>query len=522
MQSKSSRKIAVILASILIISSLHVPYAFSQTNLTPNRTTSPTRVMEDETIRITIELEGAGDISASPVDTMMVIDKSASMAGDKIADAKTAAKALLTLTNELDRAGLISFGSSIKIKYELAIMNSTNKEDLEDEIDDITTSGQTNIYDAIIATNDLLNDSPRQNVPKVQILLTDGAHNYPTTRPDSDFEDLAEDTRDQGITIFTIGLGVDTNEERLGMIANITGGRFFYAPTSDDLPEIFRDIARMLALVGTDIVVTERIPDYLTYNEDASKDPDERNDFVAVPLGVSDSRPLLELKWNVGRMWLRDEWNVTYTVKAEDAVDTSGIVSFSQITYKTREGQSVTIDLYQGLVFHNISLTDLIIDPTNVIQGDVINITATVDSEGMIQDTFPVDIRYDSTLLNRQTVTLSPGESKNVTYSWNTTGVEVREYNITVTADPDENIWEQDRSDNTDKDEVRISTQSNLIIFLLIGLFFLIIAVAGVIGGYLYETKGRRSQPDYRWYFAGCSLRAISKLAKSSNLIKVR
>jgi hypothetical protein len=303
------------------------------------------------------------------------------------------------------------------------------------------------------------------------------------------------------------------------MIANITEGRFFYAPTSDDLPEIFRDIARMLALVGTDIVVTERIPDYLTYNEDASKDPDERNDIVAVPLGVSDSRPLVELKWNVGRMWLQDEWNVTYTVKAEDAVDTSGIVSFSQITYKTREGQSVTIDLYQGLVFHNISLTDLIIDPTNVIQGDVINITATVDSEGMIQDTFPVDIRYDSTLLNRQTVTLSPGESKNVTYSWNTTDVEVGEYNITVSADPDENIWEQDRSDNTDTEEVRISTQSNLIIFLMIGLFFLIIAVAGVIGGYLYEQKGRRSHPDYRWYFAKCRLRAISKLAKSSNLI---
>jgi hypothetical protein len=157
-----------------------------------------------------------------------------------------------------------------------------------------------------------------------------------------------------------------------------------------------------------------------------------------------------------------------------------------------------------------------------VIQGDVINITATVDSEGMIQDTFPVDIKYDSTLLNRQTVTLSPGESKNVTYSWNTTGVEVGEYNITVTADPDENIWEQDRSDNTDKDEVRISTQSNLIIFLLVGLFFLMIAVAGVVGGYLYETKGRRSHPDYRWYFARCSLCTISKLAKSSNLMKVR
>jgi uncharacterized protein YegL len=478
--------------------------------------------MENETVTITIELTGTGDISVSPVDTAMVIDKSGSMSGDKIDDAKAAANALLTLTNELDRVALITFSSSVSVDYELAIMNSTNKEDLEDEIDDISVSGQTNIYDAILEANDLLTDSPRQNVPLTQVLLTDGAHNSPTTLPDSDFEDLAEDTRDQGITIFTIGLGVDANQERLEMIANITGGVFFYAPTSDDLPDIFREIARMLALVGTDIVVTERIPDYLTYNEDASKDPDERNDIVAVPLGVSDSRPLIELKWNVGRMWLQDEWNVTYTVKAEDAVDTSNGVSFTQITYKNPEGQSITIDLYHGLVFHNVAVTGLIIEPTNVIQGDVINITTTVDSEGMIQDTFAVDIKYDSTLLNRQTVTLSPGESKNVTYSWNTTDVEVGKYNITVTADPDENIWEQDRSDNTDKDEVRISTQSNLIIFLLIGLFFLIIAVAGVIGGYLYETKGRRSRPDYRWYFTRCSFRAISKLMKSSNQIIMR
>jgi uncharacterized protein YegL len=442
---------------------------------------SPQRVLKEQQITVTIKLTGEGDITLAPIDVVLILDKSGSMRVDKIEDAKEAAKSFLDYTFDVDKVSLVTFSNGPKINFDLQFMNSANEDLLKVEIDDIIASGSTNIYDAIVTANEILTDSPRSGVPLVEILLTDGAHNYPSFLLDSDFESLAEQTKNKNIIIYTIGLGEDVNEKRLELIANITGGKYYFAPSSEELGDIFEDIASFLNIAGTDIVVSETIPSYLSYNGDASKNPDETitNDGIT-------------LKWNINTLSIGKDWEVTYSAQANEAIESSDLVSQTRIDYIKTDSASTTINLKPGLIYNDIALTYLAVEHKRVTQGDTNKITTTVESQGSIQRTFDLEIRYDSTLINSQSLTLNPGQTKNITYSWNTTNAEIGKYTITATIDPNQDIWEQDRTDNSATTEVEISSASEYP-FIIIFIAILIMLIVPIVAATMYSRP--RSGP---------------------------
>lgn len=479
------RKIITLLFILLIMLPVYIPNAVTQeiSRLRTDKIVAPQRVLEGNTVEVTIKLTGEGSIAKSEVDVVLILDRSGSMGGSKIADAQQAAKGFLDFTNELDRVSFISYSKDIQIRSDLLFMNSTNKGILRAEIDSykIKAEGTTNIYDAIDTANELLLKSPRENVLLVEILLTDGRHNYPA-KPEGAFESLANYAKDNDIAIYTVGLGSDVNPDRLEMIANVTSGKYYFAPTSGELEGIFAEIAKSLAIAGTEIVVSETIPYYLSYNNDSSIIPDE-----------TDENSDTILKWDVGTLWIEDEWNVTYTAQADRAVDLSNQVSHTQIKYVTAEGNPVTINLVLGLVFHDIAVTRLTAEPARVNQGDLCQITATVESKGIVTDTFNVEMRLDDALLSSQTLTLEPEQSNDVSLAWNTSDTPKGKYQIAVTADPNEIIWEQDRSDNTAETNVEISTAGLSFIFLTLFFLLFLILASSVVAGTYYSKRAQKS-----------------------------
>jgi len=69
------------------------------------------------------------------------------------------------------------------------------------------------------------------------ILLTDGMNNAGIHAP----EESAERAKRLGIPVFTLGFGEknDINEDTLKEVASITGGRYYYAPSPEDLHNIY-------------------------------------------------------------------------------------------------------------------------------------------------------------------------------------------------------------------------------------------------------------------------------------------
>ncbi len=187
------------------------------------------------------------------LDVMLVLDRSGSMSGQKIADAKTAAKSFVDkLNGTYDQAGLVSFSTTATLDQQLLIMNSTNKTTLKGKIDSLSASGYTNIGDAIsAATTELVSARSRASAAKIQVLLSDGEANRPYGNPAKDKEYAINKSKQacrNNTVIYAISLGGDADRELMQKIANITSGEEYYAPSSGQLQEIFDQIANKIAV----------------------------------------------------------------------------------------------------------------------------------------------------------------------------------------------------------------------------------------------------------------------------------
>jgi len=326
-ENKVMRK-TILLLSLLILATACVswtPPASSQEfpHIEARKTITPSKAAQGSDVEVTITLRGAGGMILTPVDVALIMDRSGSMQGKKIEDAKKAAKAFLAFTDERDRVALISYSSDVVVG-ELAYMNEDGKNALKASIDAMRAWGSTDIYDALVAAMDLLLASPRSNAPPVIILMTDGLHNWPTLLPDSAFQTLAASAKSKDIIIYTIGLGGDADINRLRLIAETTGATFYFAPTSDELQAIYEEIGSKLAFAGTNIEITETIPPYMTYNNDASKPPASQTGDGG-----------LILKWKLGHLKVGEEWEVTYTARAGLAVESNDQTVQTRVEYIT-------------------------------------------------------------------------------------------------------------------------------------------------------------------------------------------
>ncbi len=440
-----------------------------------SKSVTPSKVEKDANVHFTITLKGAGGELPTAVDVMLIIDRSGSMYGAKIKDAKAAANVFLEYMDEDDRAGLVTYSTKI-YSVNLTYMTSENKEDLKDEIDDIRAQGATNIYDAVLKANQILESSTRSGAPLVEVLLTDGRHNFPTKLPDSEFEALAEESKNKGVTIYTIGLGEDVNQDRLKLIADITGGKYYFAATSADLEEIYREIATKLAFAGTDIVVTETLPTYLTYNRDASHTPEE-----------SSSPEGLTLKWEAGTLKVGEVWEVTYTARADEAVEVDDKKILCKVEYMTAEFASAIINLPPGFLYHSIAITSFSVAPTEVFEGELVNLTVKVENQGIVSDSFELRTDVNGTVIDSRNLDLDSGEDVSLLLKWNTSDVDPGRYIVTTKADPEDQIWESNKTDNTVTGEVEVKTSVGELWWLIVMLFLIAtIALAGVAYGYRY------------------------------------
>ncbi len=169
-------------------------------------------------------------------DTVLVIDTSTSMTGEKIAGAKAAARLFVDLLRlPGDQAAVVGFNTQAGLASPLTGSAGA----LKAAVDGLALAPGTRIdrgLDAAVA--ELASPRRRAGNTPVIVLLTDG-------RQDDDpllAIDVATRARAAGRVIFAIGLGGDVDTAFLELIA---GGRArtFLAPTPADLARIYTQVA---------------------------------------------------------------------------------------------------------------------------------------------------------------------------------------------------------------------------------------------------------------------------------------
>lgn len=214
--------------------------------------------------------ESKGQTCATPVDVILVLDRSGSMASDgknppqPLSMAKNAAADFVDQLSVEDQAGYISFATDVTSPIDQPLTKDLYRVKASIGGTDILTNGlqYTNIAAALASARDeFRTQRKRADARQAVVMLTDGAPTDPknpqnpqdTEYPVNLAKDAAKDLKDGGVTLYTIGLGSDVNVEFLKGIASYP--EYYYAaPSGSELGKVYKQIASTICKKGPSVV----------------------------------------------------------------------------------------------------------------------------------------------------------------------------------------------------------------------------------------------------------------------------
>ena len=235
------------LASVPASADVRVQADLSQTEILPSG---------NNRIYLRLSLKGIASVRHErrmPVNIALVLDRSGSMKGQRLARAKEAA------AMALDRLGLDDVISVVAYNHKVDVLvpatHARNQSHLKLPIERLTASGRTALYAGVKEGGRQVHEfSDLRRVSRV-ILLSDGLANVGPSKP-SELAELGAKLAQDGISVTTIGLGLQYNEDLMAKLALASDGNHAFARTPDDLVRIFNsEFGDVLSVVARDVVI---------------------------------------------------------------------------------------------------------------------------------------------------------------------------------------------------------------------------------------------------------------------------
>jgi hypothetical protein len=92
------------------------------------------------------------------------------------------------------------------------------------------------------------------------------------------------------------------------------------------------------------------------------------------------------------------------------------------------------VKIFFVMPVHDVAVTNIVPEQTLIRQNQVVSVNVTAADPGNYTETFNVTLYCDSVQIGSQTLTLNTGESRVLTFVWNTTGFSVGNYTLKATA----------------------------------------------------------------------------------------
>jgi Ca-activated chloride channel family protein len=201
-------------------------------------------------LRMNLQAKDVASGERSPMAMAVVIDRSGSMQGEKIEKVREAAKELVRRLSDKDRITIVSYATDVTVDLPLVAVGKVPRARIERTIDAIADGGGTNLSGGLEAGVAELANSPAEGFVSRLVLLSDGNANQGITEP-AEIAELAKKSRGRGVTISTLGVGVDFNEDLMTMVAEAAGGAYYYArdaaSTAKALASEFKALSRIAA-----------------------------------------------------------------------------------------------------------------------------------------------------------------------------------------------------------------------------------------------------------------------------------
>ncbi len=195
----------------------------------------------------------------TPLNLAVVLDKSGSMTGAKLEKTKQAAQLLVDRLAPDDVFSLVIFSDEARVL--VPVQRVEDKDALKEKIGSIEAGGSTALYAGVKAgarqTQEYFSSRRINRV----ILLSDGLANVGPSSP-RELRRLGRELSEQGISVTTIGVGDDYNEDLMAGLAEASDANYYYVQDTEKLPEIFaKELGELLTVAAREIRIEITCPD---------------------------------------------------------------------------------------------------------------------------------------------------------------------------------------------------------------------------------------------------------------------
>src|SRR5262245_12081460 len=217
----------------------------------------------DNVVEVLVRIDApdapAGHAAQRPPQAIaLVIDRSGSMAGRPVAEARRCAEYVVSKLRPTDRVSLVQFDNRVE-----RLCPASPRGDgaaLRAAIAGIHEGGNTHLHGGWLEGTQTLADVTGSALRRV-ILLSDGQANEGRTDAAAISEQCAQWAA-RGVTTSTYGLGNSFNEELMVAMARAGGGNHYCGDTAEDLMDPFQQELELLGnLCLRDLRLSVRVPD---------------------------------------------------------------------------------------------------------------------------------------------------------------------------------------------------------------------------------------------------------------------
>ena len=280
---------------------------------------SHTKVPAGTTERVYVDLRVVADAAAkddavhAPLSMVVVLDTSGSMSGEKIDQAKDAVTRLVRDMSPNDEIALVRYSDEAETIQELARVADV-REDLVTRVKNLQAGGGTAIPRGLSRGLTQLASVKSGRVRRV-VLVSDGLD---STRVEA--ERLASDSAERGVTISSLGIGLDFDEAYMGGVARAGHGNFGFVKDAGALATfLHRELTETAATTVENATVHLDLPRGVT--------------FVKASGATAESDKGVDL--HLGSLFAGDERRVIVELDAAlaagDAADIGGSATWSTV-----------------------------------------------------------------------------------------------------------------------------------------------------------------------------------------------
>ena len=191
----------------------------------------------------------------APVNVALVIDRSGSMSGERLAAAKKGAHAALERLGGTDIVSLVSYNHEVEVLHRAGELSEGRKA-IEREVNLLDASGTTALYAGVKEGGEQVKAFRSDVKVNRVVLLSDGLANVGPSSP-GELAALGRELAGKGISVSTIGLGLEYNEDLMQRLAASSDGNHAFVERPSDLAEIFdREFGDAVSTAARDIIIT--------------------------------------------------------------------------------------------------------------------------------------------------------------------------------------------------------------------------------------------------------------------------